>query len=85
MAACRRTSELGQFVKRALRARRFWITPIVRMKILYSAGTSAEYLAFASEFSGLETLRNDRSVIDAQSVRSANWPNAATTTAECHL
>jgi predicted nucleic acid-binding protein len=58
-------SELAQLVKRALHDRRFWVTPIVRMEILYSARTSAEYLALEMELDGLRILRNDRSVTDA--------------------
>jgi hypothetical protein len=44
---------------------RFWITPIVRMEILYSARTSSEYVALESELDALRILRNDRAVADA--------------------
>jgi predicted nucleic acid-binding protein len=42
-----------------------WITPIVRMEILYSARSAAEYVAIESELDALRILRNDRAVADA--------------------
>ncbi len=42
-----------------------WITPIVRMEILYSARTSAEYIALEAELDVLRIVRNDRAVADA--------------------
>lgn len=41
------------------------ITPVVRMEILYSARSSAEYAAaYDAELSALRMLRNDRAVAD---------------------
>ena len=57
--------ELAGLVHAAVLADRLWITPIVRMEILYSARTSAEYLALDSELSALRIVRNDRAVTDA--------------------
>ncbi len=37
--------ELGGLVQAAILDDRMWITPVVRMEILYSARTSSEYLA----------------------------------------
>ena len=42
-------SELGALVERALLDDRLWITPIVRMEILYSARTSSEFAALERE------------------------------------
>lgn len=58
-------AELGALVGRAVLADRFWITPIVRMEILYSARSSAEYLALEMELDALRILRSDRAVVDA--------------------
>ena len=52
-------------VEEAIVDDRLWITPIVRMEILYSARTSAEYIAFETELDGFRILRNDRAVTDA--------------------
>jgi predicted nucleic acid-binding protein len=49
----------------AVREDRLWITPIVRMEILYSARTSSEYVALELELDALKILRNDRAVADA--------------------
>jgi hypothetical protein len=46
-------NELGSLLQRAVLDERFWITPIVRMEILYSARTSAEYAG------GLAVLHRD--------------------------
>lgn len=46
-------------------ADRLWITPIVRMEILYSARTTTEYTSVETELDGFRTLRNDRAVADA--------------------
>jgi len=40
------------------------ITPIVRMEILYSARTSAEFAAPVVELDALRSLRDDRAVTD---------------------
>ena len=58
-------SELGGLVERALLEDRLWITPIVRMEILYSARTSSEFAAVERELDALRILRNDRAVTDA--------------------
>ncbi len=58
-------SDLGARLERAILDDRFWITPIVRMEILYSARTSAEYTALERELDALRILRNDRAVADA--------------------
>jgi predicted nucleic acid-binding protein len=57
--------DLGSLLQDAVIDERFWITPIVRMEILYSARTSAEYVALESELDALCILRNDRAVADA--------------------
>lgn len=59
-----RTS-LGSLLQRAVLDDRFWITPIVRMEILYSARTSSEYAELEHELDALRILRNDRAVADA--------------------
>lgn len=58
-------SELRALVERALLDDRFWITPIVRMEILYSARSSSEFVALERELDALRILRNDRAVTDA--------------------
>jgi predicted nucleic acid-binding protein len=55
-------SELGSMLQQAVRDDRLWITPIVRMEILYSTRTSAEHLALEAELDALRILRNDRAV-----------------------
>lgn len=57
--------ELGDLLDAAILADRMWITPIVRMEILYSARNAAEYVAIESELDALRILRNDRAVADA--------------------
>jgi predicted nucleic acid-binding protein len=57
--------ELAGLVQEAIRDDRLWITPIVRMEILYSARTSAEYIALEAELDALRIVRNDRAVADA--------------------
>lgn len=57
--------ELGELVDAAILADRLWITPIVRMEILYSARSAAEYIALERELDALRILRNDRAVADA--------------------
>ncbi|MBO0768456.1 MAG: PIN domain-containing protein [Solirubrobacterales bacterium] len=56
---------LAGLVKQAMDADRLWITPIVRMEILYSARTTTEYTSVETELDGFRTLRNDRAVADA--------------------
>lgn len=55
----------GELVDKAIVDDRLWITPIVRMEILYSARSSTEYIAFETELDGFRILRNDRAVADA--------------------
>jgi predicted nucleic acid-binding protein len=55
----------SELVEEAIVDDRLWITPIVRMEILYSARNSTEYIAFETELDGFRILRNDRAVTDA--------------------
>ncbi len=55
----------NQLIDKTIVDDRLWITPIVRMEILYSARTSAEYIALEMELDGFRILRNDRAVTDA--------------------
>ncbi len=57
--------ELRSLLGEAFRGDRVWITPVVRMEILYSARTSSEYLELERELDALRILRNDRAVADA--------------------
>lgn len=57
--------ELGALVEDAIIGDRMWITPIVRMEILYSARSTSEYLELEIELDALRILRNDRAVADA--------------------
>ncbi|MEY2442183.1 MAG: hypothetical protein QOJ46_1609 [bacterium] len=57
--------DLHALVRGAVRDDRLWITPIVRMEILYSARTSAEYLALEADLDALRIVRDDRAVADA--------------------
>lgn len=57
--------EFGRLLDVAILAGRLWITPIVRMEILYSARSSAEYVALESELDALRILCDDRAVADA--------------------
>jgi predicted nucleic acid-binding protein len=59
------SDELGSLMNDAILADRLWITPIVRMEILYSARSNSEYLDLESELDALRILRNDRAVADA--------------------
>ncbi len=45
--------DLATLVQDAVRDDRLWITPIVRMEVLYSARTSAEYVALEAELDAL--------------------------------
>jgi predicted nucleic acid-binding protein len=58
-------TELAVLVKQATGDDRLWITPIVRMEILYSSRSSSEYTAVETELDGFRILRNDRAVADA--------------------
>lgn len=55
----------SELVEEAIVDDRLWITPIVRMEILYSARSTTEYIAFETELDGFRILRNDRAVTDA--------------------
>lgn len=57
--------KFGSLIQQAVLDDRFWITPVVRMEILYSARTSSEFVALESELDALRILRNDRAVADA--------------------
>lgn len=57
--------DLGSLLQDAVRDDRLWITPIVRMEILYSARSSSEYAELELELDALRILRNDRAVADA--------------------
>lgn len=57
--------EFRSLVDDAILADRLWITPIVRMEVLYSARSSSEYLELEGELDALRILRNDRAVTDA--------------------
>jgi predicted nucleic acid-binding protein len=59
------SSPPSELVEEAIVDDRLWITPIVRMEILYSARNSTEYIAFETELDGFRILRNDRAVADA--------------------
>ncbi len=52
-------------VDKAIVDDRLWITPIVRMEILYSARSTTEYTDVETELDGFRILRNDRAVTDA--------------------
>ena len=58
-------AELAGLVKQAIGDDRLWITPIVRMEILYSTRSTSEYTAVETELDGFRILRNDRAVADA--------------------
>jgi predicted nucleic acid-binding protein len=58
-------AELAGLLKTAMDDDRLWITPIVRMEILYSARSSTEYVSLEIELDGFRILRNDRAVADA--------------------
>lgn len=64
-----RFSSLGDDLARLVRAAghgyRMWITPIVRMEILYSARSSTWYVELETDLDALRILRNDRAVTDA--------------------
>jgi predicted nucleic acid-binding protein len=59
------SAQLAGLVKQTMADDRLWITPIVRMEILYSARSSAEYTAVETELDGFRILRNDRAVANA--------------------
>jgi len=48
-------AELAGLVKQAMGGDRLWITPIVRMEILYSTRSTSEYTAVETELDGSES------------------------------
>ena len=56
---------LGVLISNAVLAGRFYVTPIVKIEILYSARSGSEYVALEMETDALRVLRNDRAVADA--------------------
>lgn len=58
-------AEVARPLRAAMDARRALITPIVRIEILYSARTAAEYAQVDADLSALRMLRNDRAAGDA--------------------
>lgn len=75
--------ELRELLKNAVRDDRLWITPIVRMEILYSARTSSEYVALELELDALRILRNDRAVTDAAMSALSELAGTTTATTAC--
>lgn len=59
------SDEIAGLIRTAVAAERMWITPIVRMEVLYSARSSAEYIELETDLDALRILRNDRAVTDA--------------------
>lgn len=57
--------DLGELLAAAVLEDRMVMTPIVRLEILYSARTSAEYASVEEQLDGFRILRNDRAVADA--------------------
>lgn len=57
-------TDLATLVREAARDGQMWVTPIVRMEILYSARTRTEYIALEAELDVLRIVRNDRAVAD---------------------
>jgi predicted nucleic acid-binding protein len=57
--------ELSTLLQAAIVDDRLWITPIVRMEILYSARSTSEYVELESGLDALRIVRNDRAVTDA--------------------
>lgn len=57
--------DLAELLEAAILDARMLITPIVRLEILYSARTSAEYVSLEAELDALRILRDDRAVADA--------------------
>jgi len=56
---------LARLVQQAAADDRVLITPIVRMEILYSARSAAEYAQLDARLAFLRMLRNDRAAADA--------------------
>jgi len=58
-------AELALRIQEAIRDDRMLITPVVRMEILYSARSAAEYAGLDARLSTLRMLRNDSAATDA--------------------
>lgn len=74
--------EMQASVQQAIGDFRLWITPVVRMEVLYSARTRTEYAQIDDEFAALRILRNDRAVTrrrDGRLVRTLGAWRPATT------
>jgi predicted nucleic acid-binding protein len=65
VAALLLPAELAELVKQAMSDEGLWITPIVRMEILYSTRSTCQYIAVETELDGFRILRNDRALADA--------------------
>ncbi|MCA1680028.1 MAG: hypothetical protein LC777_14320 [Actinobacteria bacterium] len=76
--------DLGALLQEAVRNDRFWITPIVRMEILYSARTSAEFVVLEAELDALRIVRNDRAVTDAAMRALPSSLHTTTDITACH-
>jgi predicted nucleic acid-binding protein len=63
--ARRLPADLAQSLGGAILAGRALITPIVRIAILYSTRTAAEYMQVDADLSAMRMLRNDRAASDA--------------------
>jgi len=59
------SGDLAALVRAAGDDYRMWITPIVRMEILYSARSSSEYIELEADLDAPRILRSDRAVTDA--------------------
>lgn len=59
------SGDLAALVRAAGDDYRMWITPIVRMEILYSTRRSSEYIELEADLDALRILRSDRAVTDA--------------------
>jgi predicted nucleic acid-binding protein len=57
--------DLAALVRAAGDDYRMWITPIVRMEVLYSARSGSEYIELEADLDALRILRSDRAVTDA--------------------
>ena len=55
----------------------------MRIEILYSARTAADYAQVDAELSAMRMLRNDRAAADAAMSALANLPSGATDTTAC--
>lgn len=56
------SGDLATLVRVAGEDYRMWITPIVRMEILYSARSSSEYIELETDLDALRILRSDRAI-----------------------